>query len=406
MSACESSKLPGLGKCQIMINVSVFTGTRAEYGLLYWLLKDLKDADDFNLKLLVSGSHLSPEFGFTVNQIKEDGFDIADQVEMLLSSNTPVGTVKSLGLGVIGYAEALDRQQPDLLIVLGDRYEALGVAQVAMLMRIPILHIHGGEVTEGAYDDSIRHAISKLSLLHATSTETHRKRVIQLGESPDRVFNVGAIGLDHLFRSRFMSRDELEKSLDFQLGEEFAVLTYHSATIADEPSLQVFKNILSVLDEFSNLKVIVTYPNADDGGRELIPIIEDYAQANKQKVLAIASMGQKRYLSALKYATFVIGNSSSGIIEVPSFNIPTVNVGMRQYGREAASSVVHSQTSQSEIESSVVRALEMNKSMKLAVVKNPYGGGNASQQILSIIRESDLKTKKSFYDLPFIKESD
>lgn len=382
-----------------MKKVAVFTGTRAEYGLLYWLLKDIQDADDLKLQLLVSGSHLSPEFGHTADQIEADGFEISEKIEMLLSSDSAVGTVKSLGLGIIGYADALERQQPDILVVLGDRYEALGVTQAAMLMRVPVLHIHGGEITEGAYDDAIRHAISKLSLLHATSTESYRKRVIQLGESPERVINVGAIGLDHLKRSEFMSRQELSESLKFSLDGDFAIVTYHPVTLANEPAEEAFENITKVLDTYPWLKVIITYPNADEGGRKIIPLIEAYAAKHKERVIVVPSLGQRRYLSAVKHATVVIGNSSSGIIEVPSFNVPTVNIGARQFGRLAAESVVNCSPSEVGIKQALGQAIDMFNSNALSSVVNPYGKGNASAKILNLIRKADLTTIKTFHDL-------
>lgn len=382
-----------------MKRVAVFTGTRAEYGLLYWLLKDIQDADDLKLQLLVSGSHLSPEFGHTADQIKADGFEISEKIEMLLSSDSAVGTVKSLGLGIIGYADALERQQPDILVVLGDRYEALGVTQAAMLMRVPVLHIHGGEITEGAYDDAIRHAISKLSLLHATSTESYRKRVIQLGEAPERVINVGAIGLDHLKRSEFMSRQELSESLKFSLDGDFAIVTYHPVTLANEPAEEAFENITKVLDTYPWLKVIITYPNADEGGRKIIPLIEAYAAKHKERVIVVPSLGQRRYLSAVKQATVVIGNSSSGIIEVPSFKVPTVNIGARQFGRLAAESVVNCSPSEVGIRKALEHAIDIFKSNALSSVVNPYGKGNASEEILNLIRKADLTTIKTFHDL-------
>lgn len=387
-----------------MKKVAVFTGTRAEYGLLYWLLKDIQTADDLTLQLLVSGSHLSPEFGHTVDQIKSDGFEVAENIEMLLSSDSAVGTVKSLGLGIIGYADALERQKPDILIVLGDRYEALGITQAAMLMRIPVLHIHGGEITEGAYDDAIRHAITKLSLIHATSTESYRKRVIQLGEAPERVSNVGAIGLDHLQRSDFMSRDELSESLDFSLDSDFAILTYHPVTLAKEPAEDTFLNITKALDAYPNLKVIVTYPNADDGGRKIIPLIESYGEKNRERVKVVSSLGQRRYLSAVKHSRLVIGNSSSGIIEVPSFHVPTVNIGARQSGRLASKSVINCAATAEGIQQALLKAIELSKSENFTSFTNPYGQGNASEKILSLIRKTDLKSMKTFYDFDIEKD--
>ena len=264
------------------MKVAVFTGTRAEYGLLYWLLKDIQDDPELVLQLLVSGMHLSPEFGETYQQIEQDGFFIDEKIEILLSSDSAVGTAKSMGLGVLGFADALNRLKPDVLVILGDRFEALAAAQTAMILRVPILHLHGGEITEGAYDDAIRHAISKLSYLHGTSTEEYRQRVIQLGEQPERVKNVGAIGLDHLKRAEFMDVAEIARSLDFPLNQPYFLVTYHPVTLADEKPEQSFNALLDALDEFKDHQVIITYPNADDGGRRIIPLLEQYAKSNPQ----------------------------------------------------------------------------------------------------------------------------
>lgn len=378
------------------MKVTVFTGTRADYGLLYWLLHDLREDPELHLQIIASGSHLSPEFGYTANRIEDDGFKIDEKVEMLVSSDTAQGTVKSLGLGIIGYADALTRLQPDVLILLGDRYEALGIAQSAMLMRIPILHIHGGELTEGAYDDAIRHAITKLSYLHATATEEYRKRVIQLGETPDRVFNVGAVGLDHITRTTLPDLEELAESLDFPLKKNFFVVTYHPVTLADEPPVETFKNLTKALDNYPEFDVILTYPNADDGGRQIIPLIEQYADANKNRVIAIPSLGQQRYLSAIKHATAVIGNSSSGIIEVPSFNTPTVNIGKRQLGRLAANSVLHCDSSYSAIVNAIDKAVTTELSEN---INNPYGQGNTSRKIIDILKATNFNSMKTFYDI-------
>lgn len=384
-----------------MRKIAVFTGTRAEYGLLYWLLKDIEAAADMQLQLLVSGAHLAPEFGLTVEQIKKDGFTVTEQVDMLLASDSAVGTVKSLGLGVMGYGEALARMQPEVLVILGDRYEALGAAQAALLMRIPILHIHGGEITEGAYDDAIRHAISKMSLLHATATESYRQRVIQLGEQPDRVVSVGAIGLDHLQRSSFISVAQLSQSLAFDLnGNDYAVFTYHPVTLADEPAESTFAAITQALDAYPELKVIMTYPNADEGGRKIIPLIEQYASLHPKRIKVVPSLGQQRYLSAVKHAAVVIGNSSSGIIEVPSFAVPTVNIGARQQGRIAACSVLHCGVSREAITVTIGKALELKQSGQLADVVNPYGQGNAVKKIMMMLRTVQLSMVKTFYDLP------
>tara|TARA_B110000090_G_C13357644_1_gene437224 strand:+ start:175 stop:1335 length:1161 start_codon:yes stop_codon:yes gene_type:complete len=381
------------------LKITVFTGTRAEYGLLYWLIKDINEDKMLTLQLLVSGSHLSPEFGLTYNHILDDGFHIDEKVEMLVSSNSPTGTAKSMGLGVLGYADALGRLSPNLIVILGDRYEALAAAQTAMIMRIPIIHLHGGEVSEGANDDAIRHAITKLSNLHATSTDLHRKRVIQLGESPDRVVNVGAMGLDYLQRGDFLTRSGLSASLKFALNKPFFVVTYHPVTLGDEDPVASFKALLEALEHFHSHQVIITYPNADDGGREIIPLIESYASSNSGRVLAIPSLGQMRYLSSVKYADVVIGNSSSGVIEVPSFNVPTVNIGVRQQGRLAAKSVLHCSATVDGILDAIALAVSRNYKKEDEKILNPYGQGNASIKVIKMIKSFDFSRMKVFYDL-------
>jgi len=381
-----------------MRKVAVFTGTRAEYGLLYWLLKDIQADPDLTLQLLVSGTHLSPEFGDTYKQIEKDGFFIDEKVEMLLSSDSSVGTAKSIGLAVISYADSLARLMPDALVILGDRFEALAAAQTAMILRIPVVHLHGGEITEGAYDDAIRHAITKLSYLHGTSTDEYRNRVIQLGEAPDRVKNIGAIGLDHLSRASFMDVSELSDSLNFHLHSPYFVVTYHPVTLGEEPPETSFQVLLDALDSFSAYQVILTYPNADDGGRRIIPMLEAYAAARPNRVLAIPSLGQARYLSAVKHAAAVVGNSSSGIIEVPSFNVPTVNIGVRQTGRLAAKSVFHTEVSTIAITSAIEQALVTDFKANGHTVLNPYGQGDASTQVINMIKNMDFNPCKKFFD--------
>ena len=382
-----------------MKKIAVFTGTRAEYGLLYWLLKDIDADDALELQLIVSGMHLSSEFNQTVRYIEQDGFVITERVEMLLSSDTAVGIAKSMGLGTIGYADALARLQPDVLVILGDRFEALAIAQTALVMKIPILHIHGGEKTEGAYDDAIRHAITKFSYLHATTTNVHRNRVIQLGEDPERVWNVGAIGLDHIARSEMMSRDALAESLEFDLDGDFFVVTYHPVTLAEEQPKEAFAALLEALDSFPKHNVILTYPNADDGGRQIMDMLKAYGADNRARVLTIASLGQQRYLSAVTHCSAVIGNSSSGIIEVPSFYKPTVNIGMRQKGREAAQSVINCEPDKKSIISSIDKAISPSFQTLAAKVENPYGKGNASGQIVDILKHQSAGCLKSFRDL-------
>jgi len=383
----------------MMKKIAVFTGTRAEYGLLYWLLKDIKSDVELDLQLLVSGAHLSPEFGNTYLEIEQDGFVIDEKIEMLLSSDTAVGVSKSMGLGVLGFTDALNRLQPNALVILGDRFEALAAAQTALILRIPVIHLHGGEITEGAYDDSIRHAITKLSYLHGTSTEMYRKRVIQLGESPERVKNVGAIGLDHLKRTSLMDLTDLSSALGFMLSEKYFVVTYHPATLGEGSPEESFKALLGALDCFPDYKVIITYPNADDGGRRIIPLLESFSAANTDRVLAVKSLGQVRYLSAIKHASAVIGNSSSGIIEVPAFDVPTVNVGSRQKGRLAAKSVLHCDETKFGIECAISKALKRSYKAKGETIINPYGSGDCSSRVILMLKALNADTYKSFYDI-------
>lgn len=376
--------------------IAVFTGTRAEYGLLYWLMKDIATDPELELRLIVSGTHLSHEFGLTYQQIEQDGFKIDERIEMLLSSDTSVGVVKSMGVALIGLADALARQQPDILVILGDRFEALAAAQAAMLQRIPVAHLHGGEITEGAYDDAIRHAITKLSYLHFTAAEPYRQRVIQLGEAPDRVFNVGAVGNEHLHRTKMLNLAELQSSLNFVLKQPFFIVTYHPVTLANEPALQSFQNILDALDKFQDHQIILTYPNADDGGRSLIPMLEAYAKGQPGRVFSITSLGQQRYLSAVKLASAVIGNSSSGISEVPSLGVPSINIGQRQKGRLSACSVLHTDTSIDSIVDAINLVLNgVNKEQ----FQNPCDDGSVSDKIIAVIKTHKIISTKKFNDL-------
>jgi UDP-N-acetylglucosamine 2-epimerase (non-hydrolysing) len=362
-------------------------------------MKDLQSSTHVQLQVIVSGMHLSPEFGETWKQIVEDGFDIDAKVEMLLSSDTPVGIVKSIGVGTLGFADALDRLRPDLLVVLGDRFEALAVVQAALIMRIPVAHLHGGEITEGAYDDAIRHAITKMAYLHFVATEPYRRRVIQMGESPERVFNVGAVGIDHLRRSPKMGIDQLRESLGFELQSPYLLVTYHPVTLLDEDPQQSFAALLDALDRFPEQQIILTYPNADNGGRSIIPLLEAYAQRQPERVLTIPSLGFRRYLSAVSMASAVVGNSSSGVIEVPAFGIPTVDIGVRQKGRLAADSVLHCEPTTSAIEQALRQALSKEFAGACKKTVNPYGQGNAGEAIMSVLESYDGTFHKSFHDL-------
>ena len=379
--------------------IAIFTGTRAEYGLLYWLMKDIQVSSVLDLQVIVSAMHLSPEFGETWKQIEKDGFNIDAKIEMLLSSDTPVGVVKSMGLGTIGFADALDRLRPDVLVVLGDRFEALAVVQAALIMRIPVAHLHGGEVTEGAYDDAIRHAITKMASLHFVAAEPYRQRVIQMGEAPATVFNVGAIGLDHLRRSPTIELEELSTSLGFELREPYLLVTYHPVTLLEENPVESFRVLLAVLDRFPRYQIILTYPNADNGGRAIIPVLEEYAQRQPHRVLAIPSLGFRRYLSALRKAAAVVGNSSSGIIEAPAFGIPSVNMGARQLGRLAADSVLHCPPTAEAIEQALIKALSQDFAQHCRNVLNPYGRGDAATAIVRVLESHTGTFHKHFHDL-------
>ena len=382
-----------------MRKIAMFTGTRAEYGLLYWLMKAIQTDPDLTLQVMVSAMHLSPQYGETWREIEADGFVIDAKIEMLLSSDSPVGIVKSMGLGTIGFADALARLQPDLLVVLGDRFEALAIVQAALIMNIPVAHIHGGELTLGAYDNSIRHAITKMASLHFVAAEAYRSRVIQMGEAPTQVFNVGAPGLEHVVRSEPLSIEDLTQDLGLPLKKPYFLVTYHPVTLANESIETDFATFLRVLDDKPDHQVLFTYPNADNGGYIIIQMIERYCQANPQRAFVLKSMGYRRYLSAVAHADVVIGNSSSGIIEVPAFGVPTVNVGLRQQGRLAAESVIHAQSTYSAITSALNQALDPAFRVLCRQVTNPYGNGHVAARILPIIKSHGLSTIKHFYDL-------
>jgi len=382
--------------------VCIVTGTRAEYGLLYWLMREVKDDADLVLQIVVTGMHLSPEFGLTYQQIEEDGFTIDEKVEMLTSSDTPVGIAKSMGLGAIGMADALQRLDPDVLVLLGDRYEMLSVAQAALVARIPIAHLHGGEATKGLIDDPIRHALTKLSHYHFVSADPFRKRVIQMGEHPDRVFTVGAPGLDNFQRMNLLDRDELEQSIEFELGEKSCIVTYHPVTLSEESPTEPFEELLSALDQIENLRIIFTKSNSDTEGRIINQMIDEYVQSNPERSCAFTSLGQRRYLSALKHVDAVVGNSSSGIVEAPSVPVPTVNLGDRQGGRIRAGSIIDCKEDAVDIRGAIRQALSPAFREKIHGVTSPYGDGRSSPRIKEKLREVSLGEdilKKGFYDL-------
>lgn len=383
------------------MKICIATGTRAEYGLLKPLIEKISTEPAFELQLLVTGAHLSPEFGLTYKQIDSDGFTIGAKVEMLLSSDTAEGITKSMGLGMIGFADAFKNLEPDLLVILGDRYEMLAAASTALIYRIPIAHIHGGEITEGAYDDAIRHAITKMSALHFTSTEAYRQRVIQLGEHPERVFNVGAIGLDNFKSMQLLSKDTLEKELDIRFKKYNYLVGFHPETLSNQSVAQQFDELLKAIDKQKDSFFVFTKANADTNGRIINKMMEQYAQNNPEKAALFASLGSLRYLSVMKYVTAVVGNSSSGILEAPSAPTATINIGDRQKGRIQADSVINCLVDEKE----VLRAFDTVKSSefqeKVKQVINPYLKGGASSLIIEKLKSVsiDKLRVKSFYNI-------
>lgn len=384
-------------------SVCVVTGSRAEYGLLYWLMKEIQIAKDLELQIIATGMHISPEFGNTYRQIEQDGFKIDKKVEMLLSSDSEVGITKSMGLGLIGFADAIDNLKPDLIIVLGDRFEIFSAVSAAMIAKIPVAHLHGGEATEGAFDESIRHSITKMSHLHFTATEEYKKRVIQLGEQPERVFNVGAVGVDNIKKLTLLSREEFEKSIDFSLAQRNLLITFHPVTLENATAREQFTNILQAVDKQVDTHLIFTKANADTNGRVINQMIDEYVTLHPEKAIAFTSLGQLRYLSALQYVDGVVGNSSSGLVEVPSFKICTINIGDRQRGRIKADSVIDCDTSVESIQSSLNKLFSPLFQEQLQQIKNPYGNGGASKKIVEIIRifSLDRVLKKRFYNINF-----
>ncbi|MFA5984398.1 MAG: UDP-N-acetylglucosamine 2-epimerase [Methylococcaceae bacterium] len=380
----------------------VVTGSRAEYGLLYWLMREITDDPDLTLQLVVTGMHLSPEFGLTWQQIQQDGFIINRKVEMLLSSDTGVGIAKSLGLGIIGFADALDELKPDVVVILGDRYEVFAAAQAAMALRIPIAHIHGGELTEGAIDEAIRHALTKMAHLHFTATEAYRKRVIQLGEQPQNVFNVGASGLDHMSKTELLGRGQLEEALGFKLGKRNLLVTFHPVTLEQSTAADQFEQLLNALSQLDEtVHILFTLPNADTDGRSLINRVTAYQKQHAERVVVFKSLGSLRYLSALQFVDAVVGNSSSGLIEAPAFKIASVNIGDRQKGRLCAASVINCVPEQTAILQAINQAFSDSFRQLLPSVENPYGSGNTSLKIKNILKHCSLAKllKKPFYDL-------
>ncbi|MGG3563601.1 UDP-N-acetylglucosamine 2-epimerase [Neobacillus rhizosphaerae] len=380
--------------------ICVVTGTRAEYGLLYWIMKQIQTDDELVLQIIATGMHLSPEFGLTYKQIEEDGFMIDEKVEMLLSGDTPSAITKAVGLGTIGFADSFNRLKPDIVVLLGDRFEIFSAAQSAMIHRIPIAHIHGGELSEGSIDDPIRHSITKMAHVHFTAAEIYRQRVIQMGEQPDHAFNVGAPGIDGIKKTKLLSQEELSHSIGFDLNR-FFLITLHPTTFENDTGEQHVKYLLTAMEAFPNHQFIFTKTNSDTNGRVINEKIEKFVSVHHERARVYDSLGQVRYLSALKYCEVVIGNSSSGLIEAPVFYKPTVNIGDRQRGRLKAASVIDCDFDKDAVINAINKAISPCFLSLIENMKLPYGGGETSKQIVKHLKQIQLENivKKVFFDL-------
>ena len=380
--------------------VCVVTATRAEYGLLYWLLKALEADASVELQLVVTGTHLCANFGMTVRQIEADGFPIADRVQMLLHDDSPRGIAKSMGLATLGLADTFARLEPDVVVLLGDRYEMLAAAQTAMIARIPIAHIHGGEATEGLIDEAIRHAITKMSHLHFVAADAFRQRVLQLGEAPERVWVVGATGLDNIARLPLLSRAELEAHLQLEFASPTFLVTYHPVTLHHEDPAVAMETLLRVLDETGGT-IILTGVNADTGARAIRETAERFARQRPGRVALVESLGALRYLSAIHHADVVVGNSSSGLIEAPAVGTPTIDIGERQRGRLRADSVIHCSADEADLRGAVAAALTPAHQALSARRQTPYGTPGAAERIAQVLATVPLDgiLVKRFHDL-------
>ena len=387
--------------------ICVITGSRAEYGLLRWVMQGIKDEPELTLQIIATGMHLSPEFGLTYREIEEDGFHIGRKVEILTSSDTPVGIAKSMGLGLIGFADAFDELHPDLIVVLGDRFEIFAAVAAALVARIPVAHLHGGEKTEGAFDEALRHSITKMSQLHFVAAEEYRHRVIQLGEQPERVFLVGGLGVDNINRLKLLDRHELELSLDFKLGKKSLLITFHPVTLESSTASEQVAELLAALSALNDTQLVFTLPNADTDSRALINMVEHFV-ATHSNARAYKSLGQLRYLSCIAQVDGVVGNSSSGLTEVPSFKKGTVNIGDRQRGRLQAPSVINCEPTRAGIESALRRLYSLHFQETLPRVFNPYGQGGAAAKVVDTLKRCTLNglAKKTFHDLPSITDNE
>ena len=381
--------------------ICVVTGSRAEYGLLYPILREITKHSDLRLQIIATCMHLSPEFGLTYRDIEKDGFTIDWKVEMLLSSDTAVGISKSMGLASIGFADAYNHLNPDIVVLLGDRFELLSAASAALIARIPIAHIHGGETTEGAFDESIRHSITKMSHLHFTSTEIYKKRVIQLGENRNNIFNFGAPGIDNIKNLKLLSLEQFEKAINFKLSSRNIMVTFHPVTVEMSTAGEQFKNLLSAIKLLDDVTIIFTKANADTGGRIINEMIDEFVLNNSKSTIAFTSLGKLRYLSAIQFMDGIVGNSSSGLIEAPSFKVGTINIGNRQQGRISANSVIDCKPTIADIGNAFKKLFSQSFKNSLKQTINPYDGGNASNLIVKTLSKISLQNiiKKKFYDM-------
>jgi len=389
-----------------MRKICIVTGTRAEYGLLRWVMQGIKDDPELTLQIIATGMHLSPEFGLTYKAIEQDGFKIDRKVEMLTSSDTSVGIAKSMGLGMVGFADALHQLQPDLIVVLGDRFEIFAAVSAALVARIPVAHLHGGETTEGAFDEAFRHSITKMSHLHFVAAEPYRQRVIQLGEQPDSVFLVGGLGIDNIKRLQLLDRAALEASLDFKLGPKNLLITFHPVTLETDTAASQVEELLAALAELKDTQLIFTLPNADTDGRALIKRVQEFV-GQHHNARAYGSLGQLRYLSCIAQVDGVVGNSSSGLAEVPSFKKGTINIGDRQRGRLQAESIINCEPRHDSIAAAVEKLYSTRFQASLCQATNPYGEGGASEKVVSTLKCYSIANivKKTFYNLPINRSS-
>ncbi len=380
--------------------VCIVTGTRADYGLLYWLIKEVRLDKELELQLVVTGMHLSPEFGITYKEIEKD-FKIDKKIEMLLSSDTAVGISKSIGLAQISFAEAYQDLKPDIIVVLGDRYEILSAVVAGMISRIPIAHLHGGESSEGNIDESIRHSITKMSQLHFTATDTYKNKVIQLGENPKRVFNVGGLGVENIKRLKLLSKEKFEKSINFKLNKNNLIITYHPVTLEKNTAQSQFQELLDAVDNLEDTNLIFTMANSDNDGRIINYMINEYVKKNIHKSVGFVSLGQLRYLSALQYVDAMVGNSSSGLTEAPSFKIGTINIGDRQKGRTKSDTVIDCLPKKASIETAFSYLYSKKFQLILKKSNNPYDNGCTSRNIVKALKKIELHNilKKTFFNI-------